>query len=525
MERIAVTGSRVTLYAGDPVAPVRRRVFGTFVEHLGRCVYSGVYEPGHPTADENGFRRDVVELVKELGTATIRYPGGNFVSGYRWEDGVGPRDRRPRRRDLAWHSTETNQVGIDEFARWARLVDAEVMLAVNLGTRGIVEALDLLEYVNGSGGTALADQRVVNGSEQPYGIRMWCLGNEMDGPWQIGHLTAQEYGSIAARTASAMKAADPTLELVVCGSSSSAMPTFGAWERIVLEQAYDYVDFISCHAYYQERDGDLASFLASSVNMEYFIRSVIAAADHVQQLRRGDRQIHLSFDEWNVWYQSAYELDEAKAREEAAARPRPWPVAPRLLEDVYSVADAVVVGGLLITLLKHSDRVRSAGLAQLVNVIAPIMTEPAGPAWRQTIFYPFAITSRLASGDVLRVEIETPSVATEAHGEVPALDAVATYDKVLGRGAVFLVNRSVGDDQTVNIDLSRLGHEGAASQVHEAMIVHDDDPYARNTLQEHERVVPKPVRTSVDPSGQVIVTVPPVSWAAIAFGTQPAQDG
>jgi alpha-N-arabinofuranosidase len=324
----------VTVHFGEPVAPVRRRIFGSFVEHLGRCVYDGIYEPAHATADEDGFRRDIVELVKELGVTTIRYPGGNFVSGYRWEDGIGPRDRRPRRRDLAWHSTETNEVGVDEFARWAKLVDAEVMLAVNLGTRGILEALDLVEYVNGQPGTAWADQRVANGSQQPYGVRMWCLGNEMDGPWQVGHLTAEQYGSIAARTAAAMKAADPSLELVVCGSSNSAMPTFGAWERTVLEQAYDHVDFVSCHAYYQERDGDLASFLASSVDMEYFIRSVVAAADHAQQLRHGSRQIHISFDEWNVWYQSAYEQDEDRARQEAERQPRPWPVAPHAAQEL-----------------------------------------------------------------------------------------------------------------------------------------------------------------------------------------------
>jgi alpha-N-arabinofuranosidase len=515
-ERTDVTDSAVTVHAGEPVAPVRRRIFGSFVEHLGRCVYDGIYEPGHATADQDGFRSDIVELVKELGTTTIRYPGGNFVSGYRWEDGVGPRDRRPRRRDLAWHSTETNQVGIDEFARWAKLVDAEIMLAVNLGTRGILEALDLLEYVNGEPGTALADQRVGNGIEQPYGVRMWCLGNEMDGPWQIGHLTAEQYGSIAARTAAAMKAADPSLELVVCGSSSSAMPTFGAWERTVLEQAYDHVDFVSCHAYYQEHDGDLASFLVSSVNMEYFIRSVVAAADHAQQLRHGTRQIHISFDEWNVWYQSAHEREEARAREEAESQPRPWPVAPRLLEDVYNVADAVVVGSLLITLLKNSDRVRSASLAQLVNVIAPIRCEPAGPAWRQTIFYPFAITSRLAAGDVLRVSVDTPLLTTKAYGDVPALDAVATYDPAHGRGAVFLVNRSVGDAHTVTLDVGALS-DVSALRIIETLAIHDDDPYVSNTSENEYRVVPQPLETTVDDTGNITMTVPPVSWVAVAF--------
>ncbi|HEY3548793.1 MAG TPA: alpha-L-arabinofuranosidase, partial [Propionicimonas sp.] len=278
--------ANVILDRSQGVAPVERRIFGSFIEHLGRCVYTGIYEPGHPTADEHGFRGDVLALVRELGVSTVRYPGGNFVSGYRWEDGVGPLAQRPRRLDLAWHSLETNEVGLDEFARWCRLAGCEPMLAVNLGTRGVQEALDVLEYANHPGGTALSDQRVANGSADPHDIRMWCLGNEMDGPWQVGHCSAAEYGALAARTAAAMKMVDPTLELVACGSSGSGMPTFGEWERVVLEAAYDHVDYISCHAYYQEHDGDLDSFLASSLDMEYFIETVVTTADHVRRKLR-----------------------------------------------------------------------------------------------------------------------------------------------------------------------------------------------------------------------------------------------
>ncbi len=344
--------THIALDRSARVATIDRRIFGSFVEHLGRCVYDGIYEPGHPAANEDGFRLDVVELVKELGSTTIRYPGGNFVSGFRWEDSVGPREQRPVRRDLAWHSLETNQVGLDEFSRWLKLTGSELMLAVNLGTRGIDEALDLLEYANHPSGTALSDQRIANGTVEPHGIRMWCLGNEMDGPWQTGYMTADDYGKLAARTAAAMKMADKDLELVACGSSGSGMPTFGDWERTVLEHAYDHVDFISAHAYYQERGGDLGSFLASSVDMQFFIDTVVAAADHVGSKRKSAKKIAISFDEWNVWY-----LDEHQASQEVNDE---WRVAPRQLEDVYSVADAVVVGNLLITLLKNHDRVRSA---------------------------------------------------------------------------------------------------------------------------------------------------------------------
>lgn len=366
--------SRATLRL-DPafkVGPVRRRTFGSFVEHLGRAVYTGIYESDHPTADEDGFRTDVLELTRELGVTTIRYPGGNFVSGYRWEDGIGPVARRPRRLDLAWHSLEPNSVGIEEFMRWASKAGIEPIMAVNLGTRGVQEALDVLEYCNVAAGSHYAQQRRANGVDEPYRVKLWCLGNEMDGPWQIGHKTAHEYGRVATETARAMRMIDPELELVACGSSSRAMPTFGDWEREVLTQSWDFVDMISAHAYYWEEDGDLASFLASATDIDMFIDSVAATADAVAAAKHSPKVMGISFDEWNVWYQ-----------ERAESRPPTgddWPVAPVLLEDNYSLADAVVVGNLLISLLRHTDRVWSANLAQLVNVIAPIVTVPGGPA-------------------------------------------------------------------------------------------------------------------------------------------------
>ena len=496
--------ARIDIDRTNVVAPLNRRIFGSFVEHLGRCVYDGIYEPGHPTANEDGFRLDVVELVKELGSSTIRYPGGNFVSGYKWEDGVGPRDRRPVRRDLAWHSLETNQVGLEEFGRWCELTGSELMMAVNLGTRGIENALDLLEYANGEAGTELADERVRNGRTEPYDIRMWCLGNEMDGPWQIGHMSSADYGKIAARTASAMKTADKDLELVVCGSSGSAMPTFGEWERVVLEESYDYVDYISCHAYYQERKGDLGSYLASSVEMKYFIDTVVATADHVKHKLRSKKTIQLSFDEWNIWY-----LDEHQASEEVNDE---WRVAPRQLEDVYSVADAVVLGNLLITLLQNHDRVTSASLAQLVNVIAPIMTEPGGDSWRQTTFFPFSVTSRLARGEVLRPRIVTESYDTALYGAAPLIDSVVTADAETGDSAVFLVNRSQTESIEVTIDVSGLG----ATRIVEAVTLHDADPYAKNTLADQNRVGLQSLAGAELTGGRLTVTLPPVSWSAVA---------
>jgi alpha-N-arabinofuranosidase len=487
------------------IAPVSPRLFGSFVEHMGRCVYTGLFQPDHPTADEFGFRRDVLDLVRRLGVNTIRYPGGNFVSNYRWEDGIGPAADRPTRLDLAWHSTESNAFGLHEFMQWTHAAQVEPMMAVNLGTRGIQEALDLLEYANVRSGTALSDKRIANGAKEPFDIRMWCLGNELDGPWQVGHKTAAEYGRLAAETARAMRLIDPSLELVACGSSSSAMTTFASWEREVLAHTYELVDFISCHAYYEPENGDVASFLASGTDMDHFIDSVVATADHVGARLKSRKKINVSFDEWNVWYLS---------RLQALPPATEWSVAPRISEETYDIADAVVVGGLLISLLRHSDRVTAASLAQLVNVIAPISTDPEGAAWPQTTFHPFALTARHARGQVLRLEPTGPLTATERYGEVRAVDAVATWDDDSGSLALFLLNRSPADPVEAVVTL------GTSQQLYlvEALTVTGSDLRATNTAEHPDRVVPLPV-PDVKLEGQCArLTLPAASWTIVRFG-------
>ena len=456
------------------IGPADRRLFGSFVEHMGRCVYGGVFEPGHPTADAHGLRGDVLDLTRELGVSVVRYPGGNFVSGYRWEDGVGPAGDRPRRLDLAWKSVETNAFGLDEFMVWARAAGVEPMMAVNLGTRGVQEACDLLEYANHPGGTHLSDLRRKHGAEDPYGIRLWCLGNEMDGPWQVGHMTAHEYGRTAAETARAMKMIDPAVSLVACGSSNRGMPTFAAWEATVLEHTYEHVDYISAHTYYDPTDGDRASILASAVDMDAFITEVVAAADYVAAKQRRTRRLKLSFDEWNVWYQQGL----------AADLDRDWAEAPALIEDTYTATDAVVVGDLLITLLRHADRVGVACQAQLANVIAPIRTVNGGPAWRQSIFHPFALTARHARGTVLRTEPVGPSHDTARYGLVPSLDTVAVHDEETGALAVFAVNR--GDtDLLLRLDLRAM--PGLVPAEHLSIEAGD----ATNTAEAPDRVTPR----------------------------------
>ncbi len=488
---------RARLRAGSDgvVGPIDRRLFGSFVEHLGRCVYGGIYEPDHRTSDEHGFRGDVASLVRELGVTAIRYPGGNFVSGYRWEDGIGPPERRPRRLDLAWHCTETNLVGIDEFLQWCIRLDLEPVLAVNLGTRGVEAALDLLEYVNHPGGTHWSDLRAANGHPAPYDVRTWCLGNEMDGWWQLGHMSADDYGRLAARTAAAMKAYDPDLELVVCGSSSSGMPTFGGWERTVLGHTLDHVDAISCHAYYMQRPEDLADFLAAAVDMDRFIETVAGIADEVAADRGSSKRLGISFDEWNVWYQGGGQ----------SPLPDGWPVAPALQEDDFDATDAVVVGSLLMSLLRHCDRVTVACQAQLVNVLAPIRTTTGAGAWQQPTFHPFALTARLARGSVLRSAVESPTMATQRFGEVPVVDAVVTHDSVAGVVSVFALNRSLDGEAVLDLDLTALGD----LDVEECVVISAADQSDRPAG------TPLPGTCQQAESDVLRVRLPAVSWAAV----------
>lgn len=498
----------VTIDPAFRVAKADRKLFGSFVEHMGRCVYGGVFEPGHRSADALGLRGDVLRLTRELGVSLVRYPGGNFVSGYRWEDGVGPVGDRPRRLDLAWKTIETNVFGLDEFMGWAKAAQVEPMMAVNLGSRGVQEACDLLEYTNHPGGTALSDLRRKHGAEDPYGVRLWCLGNELDGPWQVGHKTADEYGRLAAETARAMKMIDPSISLVASGSSNRRMPTFGAWEARVLEHTYENVDFISAHTYYDPSDGDTASLLASAVDMDSFITEVAATADHVAAKQRHKRKLKISFDEWNVWYESRLPADLDR---------RGWVEAPALIEDDFTAVDAVVVGDLLITLLRHADRVGIACQAQLANVIAPIRTRTGGGAWRQSIFHPFALTARYARGVVLRTEPVCDRYETRKYGDVPVLDTVAVHDEATGELALFAVNRST---EALPLDLDLRGIPAMAGLAHTSLAA-GAEPAATNTEADPDRVTPRDLRTPTLDGGRCSVQLPAVSWNLLRFASRP----
>jgi alpha-N-arabinofuranosidase len=448
------TTARAVLNRARVRSQLDRRLFGSFLEHLGRAIYTGIYEPGSKLADAHGFRTDVAAQVRELGVPIVRYPGGNFVSGYNWLDGVGPRDQRPTVLERAWNSLETNQFGTNDFIDWCRLVGSEPLLGFNLGTGTPEHAVAYVEYCNVDRGTKWSDLRRAHGYEQPHNVRTWCLGNEMDGPWQMGHMPARDYGRKARDAARQMRVIDPSLRLIACGSSNTILPTYLTWDREVLEECYDQVDGISLHNYYgntPELTGNsTARFLAMNLDMERQIREIAAVCDYVQALQRSPKRLWLSFDEWNVWYR-------ARGGEFSNGHRQ---FAPHLLEEVYNLEDALLVGGFLNTLLRESDRVRLACLAQLVNVIAPLVTNETG-VLRQSIFYPYAWALKYARGRVLDLAVESETYPIRAEGlradfarndDVPFLDVVATLDEPNREACVLMLNRDLDSERELTLD-------------------------------------------------------------------------
>ncbi len=459
------------------ISKIDDRLYGSFLEHLGRAVYEGIYEPGHETADDMGFRQDVMKIIKDMRVPLVRYPGGNFVSGYHWEDGTGDKAKRPRRMELAWSSIETNEMGIDEFQEWAKRADTEIMMAVNLGTRGPEEAGNLVEYCNSETDTYYADMRRKNGFEKPFGIHTWCLGNEMDGPWQIGHKTPTEYARTACEAAKIMKWTDPSIEVVACGSSHINMDTFGEWEETVLREAYDHIDYLSLHNYYGNPDNDTEEYLGCSLDMARFIETVVGICDKIKEEKKSDKDIHLSFDEWNVWFHS---------NEQDKEIPK-WQVAPPLLEDIYNMEDALVVGCLLNTLINHSDRVKIGCLAQLVNVIAPIMTVKGGKVWLQTIYYPYMYACRYGRGEAMKVDVSCDSYAAGDKEAIPYIDSSAVWNEEEGELTVFAVNRNLKEAVPMTLDLQGFGKLSPV----EHKVLTNDDMKAVNSPENPGNVVPK----------------------------------
>ena len=493
--------AKITLHREFQIGQIDDRLYGAFIEHLGRAIYGGLYEPEHPSADADGFRQDVLNLVKELNVPIVRYPGGNFVSGYNWEDGVGDKSERPRRLELAWRTVESNLFGTNEFIDWVKKANTQAMMAINLGTRGVDSARQLVEYCNHPGGTDWSDLRISHGYPEPHKIPIWCLGNEMDGPWQIGHKTASEYGRLAQECAKVMRWVDPTIELVLCGSSHRGMDSYIDWEATVLDYTYDLVDYLSLHTYFGNRADDTCNFLAMSVGMDTFIEEVIATCDYVQAKKRSPKKMMLAFDEWNVWFHS----------NQADREIEPWSVAPPQLEDVYTFEDALVVGCMLISLMKHADRVKIGCMAQLVNVIAPIMTQTGGGIYRQTIFYPYLDASLHGRGIALNLNLSSPTYEDATFGRVPYLEAVAIWNSDQEKLSLFAVNRNLEQELPLVGDLRDFDDY----QLTQHSVLNHQNLKATNSFDRPDNVKPVYQAGGQSNNGRLATILPKASWNVI----------
>ena len=498
--------ARVYVDSRRTIAPLDKNVFGSFLEHLGRAIYEGIYDPGSPLSDSNGFRKDVADEIRQMGVPIIRYPGGNFVSGYNWLDGVGPKKDRPRVLDKAWNTLETNQFGTNEFMAWCKLAGARPLMGLNLGTGTPEKAAALVEYCNVDKGTKWSDLRRSHGVEQPHKVEHWCLGNEMDGPWQIGHMSATEYGMKAQDSARQMRAVDPSLKLIACGSSGPFMPTYLEWDREVLEQCYEYVDGLSLHRYLgntkEDTGEDSTKYVALNLSMEKQIAESLAVCDLVQGHKRSAKRLWLSFDEWNVWYRArSGDAVDGHGKE-----------APHLLEEVYNLEDALLVGGIVNSLIRHADRVKIACLAQLVNVIAPITTNSKG-LLRHPIYYPYNWALRWARGNALNVLVESPTYDVKDMDRVDYIDVAATLSPENGNVAMFILNRDLTKPRTVEINWQ----DRTPGKVLNAIVLTGSDLKAFNTFDTPQKVAPQPADKPVTSNGRTKLEVPPRSYTAIQW--------
>jgi len=491
--------TKVTYQREFTIAPLDPRVFGGFLEHMGRAVYEGVYDPQSAHADEDGLRKDVMQALQTMRYTAMRYPGGNFASGYHWMDGVGPKESRPVMRDLAWQSTETNQFGTDEFMGLVAKMDWTPMFSVNLGTGTPEEARNWVEYTNSPAGTRYSSLRAANGHPEPYAIKLWCLGNEMDGPWQLGHIPADQYAIRAQQAAKLMKDADPSIELVACGSCTTRLPSYMEWDRTVLEYVGAYAEYVSLHRYVGNEDDDTPDYLAVTNSIDQQIEEMDAVCRFVQAKKHLKKRHYLCFDEWNVWYRARHG-DHVNGRGK---------FAPHLIEEEYNLEDALVAAGFLNSFIRHADSVKIANIAQIVNVIAPILTRGDEMLF-QSIYYPFVMYAKRRDGMALRPAVAGPGYESKSYGYVNTIDTSA----ILGEGElhVFLTNRSETESAPVEVEFG-----GSLMGCKSAEVVSGPGPKALNTYENPNVVTSQAFKAVQVQDGKALVQMPPLSVVALTF--------
>ena len=456
---LAPKAARIKIDRGRTIGEIDPKIYGNFVEHLGRCIYGGISDPASALADEDGFRKDVIEATRRLNVTILRWPGGNFASGYHWEDGIGPKQARPKRIDLAWGAVEPNLVGTDEYIRFCRKIGAEPYICVNLGTGTWDEARYWVEYCNRDSGSHYADLRRKNGAEMPHQVTYWALGNEMDGSWQMGHRSAEDYGKFALEAGKLMKWVDPKIKLVACGSSHFGADWVG-WNRTVLSYLKDYAEYIALHTYLGNRGNDYYTFLARTTDVEARIKVTEGLIREAMLKSRRKEPIYIAFDEWNVWYRAG-----VKER----------------LEETYNLEDALAVALFLNTFVRNAHIVKIANMAQLVNVIAPIRAGDKG-MWLQTIYHPLYLFANNCFGKSLDVFVEGETYDTGEYKNIPYLDVSAAYNEEKKELVLNVVNRHKDRDLEAEV-ISQDGQFSGKAVVEE---VNSPDIKAENSLTEQK---------------------------------------
>lgn len=468
------------------VKPVSRYIYGHFTEHLGRCIYGGLYEEGSKLSDHRGFRKDVLEAIKRIKVPILRWPGGNFVSNYHWEDGIGPKDQRPTRFDLAWQQEETNRFGTDEFIEYCREINAEPYLCVNLGTGTLDEALHWLEYCNGRGNTYYAQLRRKYGHIEPYNVKFWGIGNEMYGEWQVGHMTADEYARIAREYAKWMKVFDPSIKTIAVGCDYD-----NEWNLKVLNQAGDVFDYISYHFYTGSEN------YYETVSTVYLLEERLIGLKKLIDTSRAKRKkdIKIVLDEWNVWYR----------------------VMDNKLEEPYDLTDGIFACGVLIMLQRISDIVPIANLAQLVNALGAIHTEKDGIVLTP-IYKAFELIVNHSGEKLVETLVETETYDIEGtmfYHKIPFsvsrakyLDATATISEDGKKLYLIVVNYDKDREISCPIHIKGIGQMNA-----DVYVLNGPDIKARNTLEKPSVV--DITRKTVTVNDEFVFTFEPHSCTVI----------
>ena len=497
--------ARSVVNASFVLGEVSDFLFGQYFEPLGRCTHEGMYEPGHFSSDEDGWRMDVFELVREMGITCFRYPGGNFTATYRWEDGVGPRAERPVRMEPAWLSIEDNSIGTNEYVEYVKRLGAETLMCFNMGTRGVEEACDLVEYCNWPGGTYLSDLRRKHGYESPHDIKYWCIGNEVEGEWQIAQRRPSDYSWLCKQVGKAIKRMDPNYQIIASGTSGSGLSSFIEWDLEVLDEAYEYIDGLAFHCYTNRFETDTTlRYLAHTAKLDHDLSAIEGACRAIKAKKRSKKDIWLSLDEWNVQSFEMIHLQTDRPKRGI----KPWMVHPPVLEQTYTMEDALALGLQFIVFFKHCNSIKIACMSLLVNSLAPIMTEKGGPAWRQPTYFPFMHCSKYGRGEVLQTVIECETYEDELHGTVPYVEAVMTKNE--NNLTLFAVNKH---DNFCDVVCELQGFDGYKLVEH--IVLSHDDLFAVNTAKDQNNVAPRTSDNASVDGGILQARLDGYSWNVI----------